>query len=619
MSSKPVVSHSGIDLRDFWRASKIWLRSPHVVNRRILTTAKLLLVQSNLAIESECASQWVERLARVVEIHRNHSAPRETDILQALNLEEFTNVSASFDLDDRIHKELYYVHLQKLLPRNPEKFSQTLELAVIDQPNRRIRFFSNSIDKSKQSLGLEYLYGLEYDLATRTVSLHIGGERNVDNNPSVKWLREQFFPRFVKWTDGENLSNGLTSGSLNLISVEKYAILYNELKKKYGTEMVKVWPENTDPAKFVYEDVAIATYLLLLWEMDREVNNLVEKQSFVDLGCGNGLLVHILASEGHPGIGIDLRRRNIWDLYPKSTCLEVRTIVPSASSLFPETDWLIGNHSDELTPWIPVIAARSSYRCQFFLLPCCAYEFDGRKYQRNSAAKSQYFEYMNYMKRVCEECGFKTDLDKLRIPSTKRICLVGRERTYSMESKDLQENAIRLLIGARSAKEESKMLDNTDECDCSLWSASFKPRETVERVRNCTKVDRSLITDIVNLVAEHLLRKVRMIDVEVSEEKWNAGGQIELSQVAGLLPLEMLKALKSECGGLQTLLKNNSDIFKVMEGIVQFRVPGTTADATRKKKRQKNSQLTRQTKPCWFYHNHPNKCPLDNETCNYKH
>ena len=33
-------------------------------------------------------------------------------------------------------------------------------------------------------------------------------------------------------------------------------------------------------------------------------------------------------------------------------------IVPSDSNLFPQCDWLIGNHSDELTPWIPVIAAR---------------------------------------------------------------------------------------------------------------------------------------------------------------------------------------------------------------------------------------------------------------------
>ena len=35
-----------------------------------------------------------------------------------------------------------------------------------------------------------------------------------------------------------------------------------------------------------------------------------------------------------------------------------RPITPSADNLFPDFDWIIGNHSDELTPWIPVIAAR---------------------------------------------------------------------------------------------------------------------------------------------------------------------------------------------------------------------------------------------------------------------
>lgn len=33
-------------------------------------------------------------------------------------------------------------------------------------------------------------------------------------------------------------------------------------------------------------------------------------------------------------------------------------ITPSDKTLFPDVDWLIGNHSDELTPWVPVIAAR---------------------------------------------------------------------------------------------------------------------------------------------------------------------------------------------------------------------------------------------------------------------
>lgn len=36
----------------------------------------------------------------------------------------------------------------------------------------------------------------------------------------------------------------------------------------------------------------------ILWEDERAERGVTTKQSFVDLGCGNGLLVHILSSEG---------------------------------------------------------------------------------------------------------------------------------------------------------------------------------------------------------------------------------------------------------------------------------------------------------------------------------
>ena len=32
--------------------------------------------------------------------------------------------------------------------------------------------------------------------------------------------------------------------------------------------------------------------------------------------------------------------------------------MPSEATQYPHYDWLIGNHCDELTPWIPLIAAR---------------------------------------------------------------------------------------------------------------------------------------------------------------------------------------------------------------------------------------------------------------------
>lgn len=87
--------------------------------------------------------------------------------------------------------------------------------------------------------------------------------------------------------------------------------------------MLQNWPEKTDPKKFVYEDIGIASYLMLLWNEGNIPTEETKKMKFVDLGCGNGLLVHILNSEGHKGVGLDIRKRKIWDLYPPSTILKV--------------------------------------------------------------------------------------------------------------------------------------------------------------------------------------------------------------------------------------------------------------------------------------------------------
>ena len=46
------------------------------------------------------------------------------------------------------------------------------------------------------------------------------------------------------------------------------------------------------------EDIGIASYLIVLWRMERRESGSDKIQSFLDLGCGNGLLTHILNSEG---------------------------------------------------------------------------------------------------------------------------------------------------------------------------------------------------------------------------------------------------------------------------------------------------------------------------------
>eukprot|EP00070_Physeter_catodon_P041278 XP_028348172.1 probable tRNA (uracil-O(2)-)-methyltransferase isoform X2 [Physeter catodon] len=368
--------------------------------------------------------------------------------------------------------------------------------------------------------------------------------------PKPTWLGEELLARLARWCV-ESRQGGFKS-TLSLISIMKYSRARQALKEKYK-DMVKVWPEVTDPEKFVYEDVALAAYLLILWEEERAERGETARQSFVDLGCGNGLLVHILSSEGHPGRGIDVRRRKVWDVYGPETRLEESAIIPNDETLFPDVDWLIGNHSDELTPWIPVIAARSSYNCRFFVLPCCFFDFVG-KYQRRQSQKTQYRGYLDFITEVGSACGFHVEEDCLRIPSTKRLSKT--RGIYSPEQESSPEN--------------------------------------VEILSEPAKVRRVL---------------------------FSRAGSLSLAEVAGELDRETLRRLKRECGGLQTLLRNSSQVFQVLDGRVRIR--DWREERPRKEKEPEAKRRlfseTFKTRICWFFAHHPDGCVLPSDRCPFAH
>ncbi|GLV32377.1 uncharacterized protein CBL_00914 [Carabus blaptoides fortunei] len=225
------------------------------------------------------------------------------------------------------------------------KSKKCVECVILDKENNIATFIAIS-DCTKIALSPNFAFDIELDKG-KLMKISVNDIEIAEEKASA-WLADILFPKLLAWTE---IRDTPVQKSLALIAVDKYCQLYQDLKLKYGENIVKNWPENTDPLKFVYEDVAIATYLLLLWQ-----RNSPRKQRFVDLGCGNGLLVHILSQEGHIGYGVDVRARKIWSMYPDTTVLKIQTIIPSSECLFPETDWLIGNHSDELTPWIPLRA-----------------------------------------------------------------------------------------------------------------------------------------------------------------------------------------------------------------------------------------------------------------------
>ncbi|KAL1849550.1 tRNA(Ser) Um(44) 2'-O-methyltransferase [Paecilomyces lecythidis] len=193
---------------------------------------------------------------------------------------------------------------------------------------------------------------------------------------------------------------------------------YSRLKIKYGSYLCEHWVEETDPSKHVFEDLAITAFLIELWRSMYGVAPEAEKDSkssedskhefpgFVDVACGNGVLVYILIMEGYEGWGFDARRRKTWSIFPQSVqdCLKESIYVPKPfvdtmvargesdaldigvsthTGIFPKDTFIISNHADELTVWTPLMAALSQPESPlpFLAIPCCSHSLSGARFR----------------------------------------------------------------------------------------------------------------------------------------------------------------------------------------------------------------------------------------------
>ena len=150
---------------------------------------------------------------------------------------------------------------------------------------------------------------------------------------------------------------------------------------------------------------------------------------FVDIGCGNGVLVDILLREGYQGWGFDARSRKSWAIFEPSTQRQLQQMIllpqplldtnpdlsqkskqhspkilskllPRActttrtsdreiewhSGVFPSGTFIISNHADELTPWTPLLAYLSL--SPFLMIPCCSHNLSGLRFRAPSKFNS---------------------------------------------------------------------------------------------------------------------------------------------------------------------------------------------------------------------------------------
>ncbi|KAE8374896.1 uracil-O(2)--methyltransferase [Aspergillus bertholletiae] len=197
---------------------------------------------------------------------------------------------------------------------------------------------------------------------------------------------------------------------------------YSRLKFKYGKDLCRDWVEDTEPTKHVFEDLAITAFLIELWrnmygavpaeERNADDSDGAQKDEekydpnfpgFVDVACGNGVLVHVLLMEGYRGWGFDARRRKTWKILPEfvQARLKEEIYIPKPfadamtgsggkmpdlgvqthQGLFEKDTFIISNHADELTVWTPLMAtlACPESPLPFIAIPCCSHALSGAK------------------------------------------------------------------------------------------------------------------------------------------------------------------------------------------------------------------------------------------------
>lgn len=278
---------------------------------------------------------------------------------------------------------------------------------------------------------------------------------------------------------------------------------YIALKKKYSGDLVANWVESTDPKKHVFEDLAVAAFLIELWSArfgDSEFE-------FRDLGCGNGLLVHILILEGYKGKGIDARARKSWKTYPQNVqdCLLEQIIIPSillkphpavaklaphirdngrlfqvpefhtpasvplmkyyssanllesskvcTTEEFPPNAFVIGNHLDELTCWIPLLDL------PFVVIPCCSHALNGAKVRYtpkrhfDAVTKtklpaqnvSTYGALVDHVEDLSAKMGWDSEKEILRIPSTRNSAIIGIKKLLPFDEESVEATETRII------------------------------------------------------------------------------------------------------------------------------------------------------------------------------
>ncbi|KAJ5825288.1 uracil-O(2)--methyltransferase [Penicillium riverlandense] len=329
--------------------------------------------------------------------------------------------------------------IRKLIPRKPEidrpleqtcHFYQSTTSSVVpsDENSQRKRFLVMYLPHITSEQDIPF-----YHPKLRAVAFLYDFQPDLDNGPGTGTMSVHFLPfsddiptrleRTLHILLSTNIRLAKHAGSAaavdgsnhnptrdNIIPRHIVQNTYSRLKTMYASDLCERWVENTEPSKHVFEDLLITSFLIELWrgmygvapavESGQTQNNSSSFPGFVDVACGNGVLVYVLLMEGYTGWGFDARRRKTWKIFPDwvQERLKEAIYIPKPflgavadqdvgatihSGDFAKDTFIISNHADELTIWTPLMAAHACPESPlpFLSIPCCSHALSGARFR----------------------------------------------------------------------------------------------------------------------------------------------------------------------------------------------------------------------------------------------
>lgn len=360
-----------------------------------------------------------------------------------------------------------------------------------------------------------------------------------------------------------------------LISQERVQNTYTELKRTHAKRLCDNWVEKTEPSKHVFEDLSIAAFLIELWkDMYGDPDNSAAASEhshgqistrfpgFVDIGCGNGVLVDILLREGYAGWGFDAHKRKTWSTFSPWIAENLKQLIlvpqpllelqpcpnssncgffsrlklipslinshnkPSApvwhNGIFPTGTFIISNHADELTPWTPLLASLSS--SPFLAIPCCSHNLSGAKFRAPSIFNSNQADHL-------APTYFAANITKSKSIALAVACSETDDqqpRPTEPETGNLED----LSVKARSKQPSaySSLCDWVCHLTSSVGYEVEKEMLRLPSTRNMGIVGRRVGASAVGMSAEARMERVKGI-----ARKEGADGKVWVERAKGLV------------------------------------------------------------------------------------